>query len=131
MSAIDGRNGAVKFATNLVAEITNFSFTETQVQHDKNSMSNPDWDESIGGRKAWTASVEVLYDPDDTNGQVALTTGVEGAFDFIPSGDTSGNTKYSGNGRVSDIEVGTPHDGLVTASFNVRGNGALTKGTVT
>lgn len=127
MATILGRDGTMKVATNAVAEITNFRIREQAGDISVNSMGSGDWDLSRSGRKSWTADVDAMYDPSDTDGQMAFLVGAELAVEFFPEGDTSGKQRRSGTARVSSIEVSGEgaDDSVFTFSCSLTGVGAL------
>lgn len=129
MTTFTGKDGAVTFASGVIAEITEFTVNVTQNQIDANSMSNPDWDKSVGQRKAWTAEISLLIDPADTAGQGTLQVGDEGAWVFFEAGDTTGKRSRNGNGRIEAMSDAVAHDAMVSQTVTIRGNGALTEPT--
>lgn len=119
-----GKDGSVEFESGVIAEIRQFKLMEAQASIDANSMSSPNWDKSEGGRKSWSAEMEIFYDPDDA-GQAAVATGAIGSFVFYPEGNTSGLDQRTGTGRVESIDLDQSHDGMIEMSIKVVGTGEL------
>jgi predicted secreted protein len=51
-------------------------------------------------------------------------------LNVYPEGDASGDTYFSGSTIVTGKTVTSSFDGMVEASFELQGNGALTETTV-
>ena len=129
MPVIHGKNGKVKFTTNAIAEITRIRVNETLPIGDSTSMGDS-WGTHNPGIPTWTGEVECRYDPGDTNGQATVAIGASVTIGFYTQGDSAGRTYRSGTATI----VGTNEEGTftenVSMSFQVQGNGALTKSTV-
>ena len=85
--------------------------------------------------KAFTGSIDVLYDMDDA-GQDIATVGSTIYFKFFPepqdtygSADT-GDEVISGQGVITGRSINASYDGLVEMSLSIQGTGDLTFGTV-
>jgi predicted secreted protein len=129
MATTLGREGTLTFDSGTVAEIRSFKLTETQSSYDKNVMGGGEWDQSVGGRKAWNVEVECFYDPDDAqHGGIAI--GDEATGEFFPEGDTSGNERRHGTCRVEERTVTASEDGLVELSLKLKGTGTLSDAAV-
>ncbi len=80
---------------------------------------------------SWTASVDVQWDPLDTDGQVALQPGIDQvAVKFQMNGTAVGDTYYSGNALVIGHSRNSSFDGIIEAGISLQGTGDLTVGTV-
>ena len=129
MATHTGSEGTLKVGSNAVAEIRSFSINETGEPIEDTSMG--DTARSFkAGLKTFTASVEVFFDETDTTGQGALDVGSEVTLNVYPEGDASGDTYFSGSTIVTGKTVTSSFDGMVEASFELQGNGALTETTV-
>jgi hypothetical protein len=82
------------------------------------------------GIPAWSGRAECLYDPADTNGQVALSIGSSVSIGYYLQGDDSGKTYYSGSATVTNIEYDTDFQKNGEFVAELQGNGALTPATV-
>ena len=135
MACYVGKDGVVKVTgdgsgdtAQTVGEVTNFSLEETAETIECTSMGNT-YREYIASYKNWTASMEVHWDPDD-NGQLELAPGETVTLALYPEGDGVGDTELSGSAIVTSLTREAEFDGLVTATIEVQGNGALSSGTV-
>lgn len=129
MATHTGSEGTLKVGSNAVAEIRSFSINETGETIEDTSMGDTSRTFKAG-LKTFTASVEVFWDETDTTGQGALDVGSEVTLNVYPEGDTSGDTYYSGTTVVTGKTVTGSFDGMVEASFELQGTGALTETTV-
>lgn len=124
-----GNEGTVKFATNAIGELRGFEITERVDTVDDTVMGDT-WKTHKQTHKSWSATMNVLWDETDTNGQAACTVGASGTFAFLPEGGDSGDGSLSGTGTVKSRAITSSHDGIVTMAIEVEGNGALAVGTV-
>lgn len=129
MATHTGSEGTLKVGSNSLAEIRSFSINETGETIEDTSMGDTARTFKAG-LKTFTASVEVFWDETDTTGQGALDVGSEVTLNVYPEGDTSGDTYYSGTTVVTGKTVTGSFDGMVEASFELQGTGALTETTV-
>lgn len=125
MAVILGRDGSLTFDGNVVVEVKSFKITETMGSYDRNVIGQGEWDDSVGGRKSWSAEVEGYYDPDDTTGHGGIQLGAEGVGEFFPEGDTTGKERRHGTCRVEERTVTNSEDGLVEVSLKLKGRGIL------
>lgn len=129
MAVYDGNDGVVKVATNVVAEVANFSITETVNMIEKTSMGAAA--RSYGaGIPSWKGSMTCRWDKSDTTGQGAMTIGAELAGLFYPSGAVSTDEEMSGTIIIEEVGVNVDKEDYVERSFSFQGTGALTHGTV-
>lgn len=80
--------------------------------------------------KSYTASIDAMYDQTDTSGQLALDVGSEISFAIYPSGETSGDRIYTGSGIITGRTISGSTGEMISATFEVQGNGDLTESTV-
>ena len=124
-----GSEGTVHIGTNAVAEIKSINLSESMNLIDDTNIG--DTAKTFqSGTTEWEGSVDCFWDETDTNGQVALTIGASVTVKFYFEGATSGDTFYSGTGLVTGITRGSAVDGMVDASFTLKGTGALATSTV-
>ena len=129
MATHTAANGVIKVGANAVAEVTGYSIEY---------MSDTVEDTVIGDSartylptlKAFTASLDAMWDETDSNGQGALVVGTEVTFAIYPEGDASGDTYYTGSGIITNRTVSTSVGEMITANFSVQGTGDLTETTV-
>ena len=129
MATHTGSEGTVKVGANAIAEIRSFSIEETAETLEDTAMG-----ETARTYKSnltsFTATIDVLWADDDTNGQDALTNGAEVTFGVYPEGETTGDVFLSGAGIVTGRSISSSYDGLVEMSISLQGTGALTTSAV-
>lgn len=124
-----GSEGTVHVGTNAVAEIRSYNLSESM---------NVIEDTAIGdsaktfqsGSTEWEGSVDCFWDETDTNAQGAMTVGSSITIKFYLEGTTSADSYYHGTALVTGINRSAATDGMVEASFSLKGTGALTAATV-
>lgn len=124
-----GRDGVVKVATAAVALVTSWSVEESAGTIDASVLGDT-WTSSDIDMKSWTASLEVQWDPTDTNGQEALAIGDEVTIHLQPGGSTTGEVEYTGSAYVTGVSRTGSQGSHVTASISLTGNGSLTRATL-
>jgi hypothetical protein len=125
MATVHGKDGVVKIGATLLAEVTEFSVSETADTADSTAMGD-EWKTHLVGQKSWSASVSCHWDKEDA-GQEALAVGASVTLELYPGGDDSGAAKWAGTATVTGVEANASMSGIVSASFSATGNGALTK----
>lgn len=129
MATETSANGVIKVGSNAVAEVTGYSI---------NYSADTVEDTVIGDTartykatlKSYTASIDAMYDQTDTTGQLALDVGTEITFSVYPSGETSGDVYYTGSGIITGRTISGSTGEMISATFEVQGNGDLTESTV-
>ncbi len=119
-----GKEGTVKVGANVIAEIRDWSISETAETTDSTAMGDSDRTHmfTVG---SWEASVSSWWDETDSNGQGALTRGASVTLNLYPEG-VSG-TYYTGTATVTGINRNAALDGMVEVAFTCLGNGSLTE----
>lgn len=128
MATHTGVDGIIKVGSNAVAELRDWSYTETASTIPDTNM-NDTWETHLAGTKSWSGQANAMWDETDTTGQGALTVGASVSLTFYPEGATTGDTTAAGTATVTSVGVAVPSNGVVTRSFSFTGNGALTHGT--
>lgn len=129
MATETSANGVIKIGANAVAEVTGYSINysadtvEDTVIGDTARTYKPTL-------KSYTASIDAMYDQTDTNGQLALDVGTEITFSIYPSGETSGDIYYTGSGIITGRTINGSTGEMISATFELQGNGDLTESTV-
>ena len=130
MATHKGNDGSIEVAgSGTVAEVKSFSI-ETSAGTAETTTMGSYAATHVPTITSWTASVDVLFDPADTDGQVALQVGIdEVAVKFQMNGTATGDTYYSGNALVTGHSRNSSYDGMIEASISLQGTGVLTTGT--
>lgn len=129
MATTHGKYGIVKIGANTVAETTSWSISETAETVD-NTAQGAAARTHLLGQTSWTASISAHLDPSDTNGQEALTVGASVTVNLYPAGDQTGDREYTGTATVTSVSPSSEMASVNSVSFELQGNGALTKGAV-
>jgi len=130
MATHKGNDGSIEVAgSGTVAEVKSFSI-ETSAGTAETTTMGSYAATHVPTITSWTASVDVLFDPADTDGQVALQVGIdEVAVKFQMNGTATGDTYYSGNALVTGHNRNSSYDGMIEASISLQGSGDLIVGT--
>ena len=120
-----GKEGTVQVGTNAIGEIRSYSIDETSDVVEDTSMGDSS-KTYLASIKAFSGSVDVLYDEADTNGQTALTVGSSVTLNFAPEGTATGDVKLTGTALITGKSVTASYDGLVESTITVQGTGGLT-----
>lgn len=124
-----GNEGEVYVGANQVAEVVGFSVSE-RVNLPDDSALGDDSDTHLVGSKMWDASIECHWDEGDTNGQEAMTIGASITLNLYGEGNAGGNDKMTGTATVEEITGQWQRNGVVSRTFRIKGNGALSHTTV-
>jgi hypothetical protein len=125
-----GKDGVVQVGAAEVAEVVDFSVTESADTHDDTSKGD-DARTFKAGHTSWAGSLTCRYDPTDTNGQEALRAGATVSLTLQPVDGTSGNPELTGSAIVTEVGEEYPLEGLSARNISFQGSGALGRGTVT
>ena len=129
MATTAGNDGLVKIGTNQVAEVRSWQVEETVPTIEDTAMGDTSKSYKTG-IPTWSGSLDCWWDETDTTGQGALTIGATVTLNLYPEGAAVGDTYYTGQAIVTRITRQAERDGMVEASFEFQGTGALTETTV-
>ena len=129
MSNHKGSEGAVYIGANAVAEVKEWSISESGDTIEDTILGETARSFKPGNTE-WEGSMGCFWDETDTNGQGALTIGAEVTLNLYPEGNASSDVYYTGSAIITGIERSAAFDGMVEASYSFKGNGALTESTV-
>ena len=124
-----GSEGVVKIGSNTVAEIKDFSLSETAETIDDTTMGDSARTKLVGLTTA-SGSMTAFWDETDTSGQGAMTVGAEVTLNLYPEGATTGDRYATLSAIITEKGVSTTLDGMVETSVSFEANGAVTWGTV-
>ena len=124
-----GSEGVVKIGANTVAEVRDWSLSETADTIEDTSMGDSARTRKPGLTSA-SGSISAFWDEADTTGQGAMTVGAEVTLNLYPEGATSGDTYASLSAIITEAGVSASFDGMVEATFAFEANGAVTWDTV-
>lgn len=129
MATHSGQDGVIKIGAVTVGEVKSFSIEETGETLEDTAQGD-DWRTHKGGLKSWSGSIEAHWDPDDTGGQDLLVVGASITGIFHPFGAATGAATLTGVGTIVSRSISSELEGIVSVSFSVTGNGALTQSEV-
>jgi len=124
-----GSEGVVKVGSNTVAEVRDWSLTQSADTIEDTAMG----DSARTYKPSLTSasgSISVYWDESDTTGQGAMTAGSEVTLNLYPEGADSGDTYYTCSAIITEESASASFDGMVEASFSFSVNGAVTATTV-
>ena len=159
MSVTAGRNGAIKIefpgadlgpvttVTNIsqlntamnsavvFGQVRSWSLEETVDTLDATVMSSSTgfiFRDVLPSFKTWTASVDFIYDPDDTTqGNVYLKAGNTVNLGVFPEGDVITDAVWGGKAMITSVSQSASYDGLVEATVSFEGRAVLVRGATT
>jgi len=124
-----GSEGLVKVGSNTVAEIKDFSLSETAETIDDTTMGDSARTKKTSLTTA-SGSMTAFWDETDSDGQGAMTVGAEVTLNLYPEGATTGDTYATLSALITEKGVSTTLDGMVETSVSFEANGAVTWSTV-
>lgn len=129
MAKHHGKNGKVKLTTNVVAETTKWSITETVAVADSTAQRDAA-QTHLASIPGWSAQIEGWYDPADADGQAALTIGASVTIGLYSDGDGIGKTYKTGTATITSIGHESDMGATTSFSCSLQGNSALSSTTV-
>jgi len=135
MATHAGHTGSIKAVTSTdgsgtpvaVAEVKDWSLETTANLADDTVLGDA-WTSQKLTTKSWSTTLNCIWSDDDP-AQEDFVEGGTVQVELYPYGETAGNTKWDGLAIVASVSKSAAADGLVEASFNLTGIGALTPGT--
>ena len=120
MATTHGNDGIVKIGTDTVAEVVDWSYSETIDLLEDTAMGDTGktWK---SGLKDGSGTINCMWDETDTTGQGTMTTGTDVTLHLMPEGDTTGDTEYTGTVTIESFNVSGGKDSIVSASFTFKG----------
>jgi len=133
MAKYHGKEGVVKVGSSptLVAEVQSWDISESANQAEGSSKGDS-YTTNLDGIHSQSGSIELLYDPEDTNGQEEFKAGQTVDVELYPINTENGAVFFGGKALITEAEVGSPKDDMVskTVQFvNADGTG-ITEQTV-
>jgi len=134
MAIAKGYEAVVKIGSDILGQVTDFSFNKTVDNVETSSIGSTS-KTFVNTLEMWSASINLFFDDADTAGAALLTACAGGGstvnVNFYVEGTASGVDKfYSGNALVSSIDWSEAANGLLEASISLTGTGALIQDSV-
>ena len=129
-SAISGSSGLFQLGSNAVAEWMKVDFDGKGKMIDVSSIENASFEQFIAGKRGGSITVEVLFVPGDTNGQLVLVNawlaGTLLTSSTLPKlSRSSGGPNISGNAYVENFKWNVPDNDKQSATFTLRFTGTI------
>ena len=119
-----GSEGTAKIGANAIAEIKDWSISESAETIDTSKMGDSARTKTVGLTTA-SGSLTAFWDETDTTGQGAITVGAEVALNLYPEGATTGDTFAALTAIITEKGVSTTLDGMVETSVSFEATGAV------
>lgn len=127
--AIKGYDGSVTVESGAMGNAKSWSLDISSDTVDVTNFGSNGWKESESTLKSWSGSIVAIFDASGT-AEGALKTGLTGGSSVTLSlqlGGGSGSLDvYSGEANITSISITNDVNGIVEATFNFEGTGALT-----
>ena len=128
MATHHGDEGAVYSDTTVVAEVTDFDYTEV-IGKAKDSAKGDANESYKAGRKDGSGKISCWWDPSDTSGQNTLRVGQTVTLHLYPEGKATAYTDLNGAVLIDLMTITSPKDeSICEATINF--TGVLTWGAV-
>jgi hypothetical protein len=129
--AIKGHDGSVTVAGNASAmgNAKAWSLDISQETTDTTDLSSTGWKTSESTLRSWTGSITAIFDAsgaDEADLQANLVGGSAITLDLQLGDGTGSLDKYSGSANITGQSITNDVNGIVEATFNFEGTGALT-----
>jgi len=123
-----GNLGVVKVGVNVVAEVTGWTYDESDVAPIAHQAIGDTAVRHIAsGVLDGSGSVDCIYDTADTLGQGAMTAGASVSLELHPEGTAVGTPKLTGTVEITQVSKSGAINALLPINFSYVG--ALTSGT--
>jgi hypothetical protein len=124
-----GSEGIAKVGSNTIAEIKDFSLSETAETIDDTTMGDSARTKQVGLTTA-SGSMTAFWDETDTSGQGAMTVGASVTLNLYPEGATTGDNYATLTALITEKGISTTLDGMVETTVSFEATGAVTWGDV-
>jgi len=125
MAIHKGSEGVAKVGANIIAEVKDWSISESADTIDTSKMGDTARTKVVGLTSA-SGSMTAMWDETDTTGQGAMTIGAEVALKLYPEGAVTGDKYAALQAIITEKGVSTTLDGVVETSISFEANGAVT-----
>ena len=129
MATTKGSAGVVKVGSNTIAEVTDFSFEENSSEIETTALGDSARS-FVSDLIGWSGTINCFWDPSETKGPQAMSTGASISLALYPQGADSSDNYASGTAIFQGISRSNGIGSIVTASFSFKGSGGLTWSTV-
>jgi hypothetical protein len=123
MATHTGSEGVVKVGTVTVAEVRDFSFTDTSESIDTTPMGFSARVRKAGLLSA-SGSLNCFWDETDTTGQGALDSGASVTLNLYPEGSATGAMYAVIAANITEQGISSSFDGMVEATYSFESSSA-------
>lgn len=130
---LNGRNLRIYVDGNAVADATSHDLEISHSTRDVTTKDSAGWMEVLYGLKEWSTSGDGLIALDATYATEELIDLIINSTDVTVRFTTnvSGDVYWTGSAIAESVTVSAPNEETPTYNFTLKGNGALTKATLT
>ena len=133
MARYTGKLGSIDIGANLLGEVKAFDVTLSREVVTGIALGET-WQTAEYGDGSWSGTITCHFDPDDTNGQVALESAVTDGTDITVAlyveGQVTGDWELSGTIIINEMGGSvTSNNEHTERTFSFTGDGAPTIGT--
>lgn len=128
MTTYTGDSGIVRIGTNTVAEVVSFTINENADRIEDTALGDSNRTYKAGLEEV-SGTIECHWDPSDTNGQGAMTSGAEVSLTLWPQGSGSGNAEWTVTATILSIVTEVRFNEIISATYEWGAAGTLTKST--
>lgn len=137
MATFAGHNGSLKAITYsdgtesgvAVAEVKDFSL-EVSANLVDDTVLGDAWSSQKVTTQSWSATVNCIWDYSDP-AQLDMEQAQKVTVELYPTGETSAHRYWKGPANVESMSFSVSPEGLVEATFSLRGTGELVAANVT
>lgn len=127
MARIHGKGGVVMVGGQVVGSVESWT-VNYQVATDDASAQGDDGTYHVTGLPDWSGSITCRLDQENAV-QEGMTPGTAIEVDLYEAGNAAGKKYWTGNASIAGMDVNVPL-GTVMRTFNIKGQGALSRETV-
>ena len=128
MTTYTGNSGVVKIGTNTVGEVVSFTVNEVADRVEDTVLGDTNRTYKSGLEEV-SGTIEVRWDPGDTNGQEAMQPGDSVSLVLWPQGSGTGNVEWTVTATILSRTLNVTFNEIIGATIEWAAAGSLTKGT--
>ena len=126
--AFTGEKGAIKTGENSITKMENWTLSIKANEVDTTSFDSDGWEETEVTTKSWEVSMEGTFNKADTTGQKAVMAALVSGENLpikLYVDKTSEKEDFSGNIKITGIDIDTSVKDKLKISIKAKGNGKL------
>ena len=119
-----GKDGIIKVNNHTIAEVRSWTINLAADTVEDTTLGCA-WKTHKATLKSWHGSLSCFWDRSDSQGQGAMSIGSSINLTLYPEGDNGHHNALVGTAIVTGLDHTGSHSGLLEASINFQGSGAL------